>query len=433
MSRNRNGICERCGGPTSVEWVRFCWACYLEETSKAKSQRVKKRCHLCEKEVVARGLCGMHYRRLRVHGDPEKVAFRRRTLQDVGGLARVLKLLDDGFTMREVGRKLGISYCTIQRVCSGRKRTLRCECCGREFTTKRFMFVKFCSRRCKNAVRIRRKRSYESYSPHSVCPVCGGSKSRYNAAVCMRCRRGPRESLVGREFGCLSVLAIDAVLAIDESRKRRQYYWICRCKVCGGVHSYRTDAIREFAKRNWKRCHLCKRTKEGYERLDSHNQIWIKMPEHELANKAGYVLKAYVVWEEHYGERLGMQNRISYIDGDRANLNVSNLRLIPLAKRVFRCEVCGKSFVARLSQKRITCSRKCSYIRKTHRISKFRKLSDQQARDILVREKGGEPKWKLAREYGVSPLVVKSIVRGKTYREIGGPNDVESTEVAEVG
>jgi len=77
----------------------------------------------------------------------------------------------------------------------------------------------------------------------------------------------------------------------------------------------------ESTYRFWRRPIKGWKTKSGY--------IYIKRPEHPLADKRGYVKRAYLVWEEKTGHLIDYPNEIiHHINGNKLDDWFENLRLL---------------------------------------------------------------------------------------------------------
>ena len=346
---------------------------------------VKKRsiCQVenCDKPVEGHGYCSLHYQRWRKHGDPQAKVGKRRTLKEAGGLLVVLKLLDSGRTMKDVSLILGISLDMVVRVCSGRKRICRCEICGIEFTPKIFRYAKYCSRMCSNKRRSRIPCSVED------------------------CKRFQ----VARGYCSLHY---------------QRWY----------KHGD-PDCVLES---------VSSRTKDIGEEYVSGGYVKVKTLE-------GWRLRSQLVFEEAYAVRLRLSDKVIHLNGDKSDDRLENLILRSRSKRILKCGICGSMFVRILSQQikyqHSYCSRQCRHKAKRGRAGYTVKLSTEQVvfikRLLLEENTRGYITRQCISRFGGSYLFwygrVWDINCGQTYSYVVVPrfltrrtSDEKSTEVAEV-
>lgn len=65
----------------------------------------------------------------------------------------------------------------------------------------------------------------------------------------------------------------------------------------------------------------------GTERINRQGYVMVKVQDHGHYGQR-WKLKSRIVWEQHYGRKLGTNDNIMFLDGDRQNLSIDNLRLI---------------------------------------------------------------------------------------------------------
>ena len=65
----------------------------------------------------------------------------------------------------------------------------------------------------------------------------------------------------------------------------------------------------------------------GTERLNRQGYVMVKVQDHGHYSQR-WKLKSRIVWEQHYGRKLGTNDNIMFLDGDSQNLSIDNLLLI---------------------------------------------------------------------------------------------------------
>lgn len=65
----------------------------------------------------------------------------------------------------------------------------------------------------------------------------------------------------------------------------------------------------------------------GTERINRQGYVMVKVQDYGHYGQR-WKLKSRIVWEQHYGRKLGTNDNIMLLDGDRQNLSIDNLRLI---------------------------------------------------------------------------------------------------------
>lgn len=65
----------------------------------------------------------------------------------------------------------------------------------------------------------------------------------------------------------------------------------------------------------------------GTERINRQGYVMVKVQEHGHYGQR-WKLKSRIVWEQHHGRKLGPNDNIMFLDGDRQNLSIDNLKLI---------------------------------------------------------------------------------------------------------
>lgn len=65
----------------------------------------------------------------------------------------------------------------------------------------------------------------------------------------------------------------------------------------------------------------------GTERINRQGYVMVKVQDHGHYGQR-WKLKSRIVWEQHHGRKLGPNDNIMFLDGDRQNLSIDNLKLI---------------------------------------------------------------------------------------------------------
>jgi len=83
----------------------------------------------------------------------------------------------------------------------------------------------------------------------------------------------------------------------------------------------------------------------GHQRITKDGYIEIKVSDN-IESKYNYKLKHRLIWEEHHGE-IPKNHQVRFIDGDKTNFNIENLKLLSLADSLVINSLSDSSIVKR--------------------------------------------------------------------------------------
>lgn len=156
--------------------------------------------------------------------------------------------------------------------------------------------------------------------------------------------------------------------------------------------------------------------------IDRGGTVYIKQPQHKLANKLGYVKKAIIIWEKETGDICIKKDRFAYKDGNPSNITIHNIILIPKTKTIKICKKCREAFPSlRNNYDAEYCSKKCGDTSRRGKRHTGRLFSDEETKNIRSRIYLGETIKKISKEKKVTPLTISMLVKGKSYADVPFP------------